>query len=140
MSSKLRVGAICIFTATLGVVALACTQSEDNDWDIWNYAIRVDSMTVQDIATTADTLQVQFFGWAGNNTCEGFLRFDAERSQHNIGLMLWGRHKSRKHGDCGQMMIPLQSTYEIPNPPSGEFRINVHQPDSSVLTRTVQVE
>lgn len=97
----------------------------------------VDSIRAS-FSSTSDTLQVHLRGTVGPNGCYTLDRLDGQRSSGQLTLTPVVKH--RTSGACTMAIVPLEATYEVAPPFSGEsFEIVVPQPEGEDLTTTVQI-
>lgn len=104
-----------------------------------SFTIAVDSISVPSEVASSDTLVVRPLGTVGPNGCYSFERFEASRTSSSLDLKLIGKQVEDDDVTCTDAIIELDTTYRVPPPLEGPFEINIHQPDESILSRTVEV-
>lgn len=111
----------------------------NNDANTSTFVIKVDSISVPNEVASSDTLVIRPFGTVGPDGCHSFERFEASRTSSSLDLKLVGELIERDDIGCADVIVQLDTTYKVPPPLEGPFKINIFQPDESVLSRTIEV-
>jgi hypothetical protein len=103
------------------------------------FQIYVDSLHVPDSVSFSDTVVCKFWAFIGYDLCYRFSHFETNQEIQPINFKLWGYHT----GDnmCLQALSKLSGKeYKFVAVRKGLIRINVLQPDNSVLKDSVFVK
>lgn len=105
------------------------------------FRIKVDSISlpVNPVFST-DTLKITFWGTIGNDGCYSFAHFQGARTGNQLDLVLWGRNQRTSEETCTQQIVKLDGKQYYDYPVSGgNYTIVIHQPDGSLLQRTIYI-
>ena len=105
------------------------------------FRIKVDSIGLTTNSVFAeDTLKISFLGTVGSDSCYKFDHFQGAKDTHQIDLVLWGRNSRTSNDVCPSGQILLNGTifYDYPIS-SGEYTVVVHQPDGSIIQRSINI-
>lgn len=81
----------------------------------------------------------QVYGWIGGNLCYYFKEFRTEKTSQAIDVTIMGAIDDL-HAICPTQPRPLNETLTVPAPVSDPFIIRIHQPDGTILSKTIRVE
>ena len=139
MKSKISLYTGLIIISILGymIIFTGCVKLDDDEQDTY-YMIEVDSISLADTITTADTLSISFYGTVGNNSCYSFSHFNPQLSQDVLNIEVWG--KLSPGNNCATVMVYLEGKQlPIINFAEGTYFVKVKQPDGSSLNDTLTV-
>ena len=123
-----------------GLIGLALAGCGLFDPSAERFLIRVDSIAVPAIVAASDTLMARFHGAVGPDGCWGLARVDRQSTSASLDVTFHGEHDVRNGIGCTASPVALNHT-EVVAPPIGTpFTISVHQPDGSLLRRSVTVQ
>ena len=126
-------GAVVLFCLVVScLVQLHCDQRYGY------FVVRVDSLVVPDSLPHTDTLRIRLFGTIGGSSAYSLDRIDVEFGEHGVDLTVWGKF-DRKAVVVFDLMVELRKSYDVYPVAPGEFRIRVHQPDSTILSDSTTV-
>jgi hypothetical protein len=127
----LAVAAISVF------LLFSCSVIPDENSEL--FIVKVDSMQVPSIVEKDDTLRMRCHGTVGTNGGYSFAHFEDELESLKLELTVWGKYiPARAHTD---VMVYLEGEeYHLVVTRRGQLEIRVHQPDGSVVKRTVLVK
>ncbi|MCK4312043.1 MAG: hypothetical protein KAW88_04845 [Candidatus Cloacimonetes bacterium] len=112
----------------------SCTEP---DYESYTFIIPVDSLLIPDSIVLNDTLEIRFFGTIGNNGCYSFEKFESIEQQTSIQLTAIGKFTGA--GVCTCVMVDLEESYFVTPSITGQYYIEVLQPDKTVLRDSVLV-
>ena len=103
------------------------------------FVVRVDSIARTSFAASNDTIAVRFFGTIGSDGCHSFSHFETTTQLLQLDVTVWGQRKEASA--CPAVMVYLEGReYKFVPGQMGWFRINVHQPDGSVIRDSIIVK
>jgi hypothetical protein len=116
---------------------LSCDKAVDNLPT--QFIVRVDSIAHNSFAASNDTVSIRFYGTIGPDGCYAFSHFESTREPLQLDLTVWGQHDQASV--CPAVMVYLGGKeYRFVPGSMGWFKINVHQPDSSVIRDSIIVK
>ena len=118
------------------LIACLAPGCKDDGVTVTDYVMRVDSITVPEILTVADTLRILVYTSLPSG-CHSYHRTEMTLDRQHIELMLWGRRSS---GICTQEFRILEREYRVDSFELGYFRIIVKQPDGTSLEDSVYID
>jgi hypothetical protein len=128
-----------LLAIALGMLS-ACSEGTYPEYFSQRYVIEVDSLYAPASLTAGDTLEVLFWGYVGPNSCHAFEGFETELATHQVDLTLWTKYFRRTNHGCAEELVYLEGEpYRVGPLPAGPYVVVVHQPDGSLLERTVDV-
>lgn len=102
------------------------------------FTIHIDSVRAPGAVSGGAAFEVLFFGPVGPNGCHRFKSFRTNRSSSDADVTVVGQ---RVTGTCTQMPVYLSGEpLTIAPPVADPFTLRVHQPNGTVLTRTIRAE
>lgn len=119
-------------------IATSCSIT-DSGPSTSTFTIEVDSISVPAEVSSSDTLVIQPFGTVGPDGCHSFKQFEASQTPSSLDLQVIGEVVEDDDIGCTGAIVKLDTTDNVPPPLEGPFEINIHQPDESILSRTVEV-
>ena len=133
MNHKITVAAAAMFV----FLFFTCSVIPDENSEL--FIVKVDSIQVPSIIEKDDTLRIRCYGTIGTNGGYSFAYFEDELEPLELELTVWGKYNPvRAHTD---VMVYLEGReYRLVVTRRGQLEIRVHQPDGSVLKRTVLVK
>ena len=129
---------IILAAAAISVfLLLSCSVVPDENSE--RFIIKLDSIQVPSIIEKDDTLWIRCHGTVGTNGGYSFAYFEDELELLRLDLTVWGKYgPARAHTD---VMVYLEGReYHLVVTRRGQLEIRAHQPDGSVLKRTVLVK
>jgi hypothetical protein len=103
------------------------------------YKVTVDSVQIPASASVGDTVSVRFFGTIAADGCSSFSRFEDSISSQSVDLIVWAKREAS--AVCPAVMVYLDGRiYRFIPEEASQVTITVHQPDGSVLQRTLLVQ
>ncbi len=140
MKSKISFYTGLIITTILGYMILftGCVKfDEEEEQDIY-FIVEVDSISLADTITTADTLFISFYGTIGDNSCYSFSHFYPQTNVDTINVEVWG--KLAPGENCDSVIVYLDGEQlKILNFDEGTYFVHVKQPDGSLLIDSLAV-
>ena len=126
------------FVLVLAIIMLAdCDQGVENAPT--QFVVRVDSIAHTSFAASNDTIAVRFFGTIGSDGCFSFSHFETTRQPLQLDVTVWGQRSTASA--CPAVMVYLDGReYKFFLGEMGWFKINVHQPDGSVVKDSIIVK
>jgi hypothetical protein len=120
-----------VFVIIFLMTFIGC-RTEPNDNAITNYVVKVDSLAHSTALTKNDTIKIKLYGIVGPNGCHAFSHFEEITQPLQLDLTVWGARSSSEV--CTTVMVDLNGKeYKTLAIQSGLYKINIHQPDGSVL-------
>ena len=122
----------------LAIILLAsCDKPVDNGPT--QFIVRVDSIAHTSYAASNDSITVQFFGTIGSDGCCSFSHFETTRQPLQLDVTVWGQRTAAIA--CPAVMVYLNGKeYKFFLGEMGWFKINIHQPDGSVMRDSIFVK
>ena len=109
--------------------------------DTHEYVIKVDSVAGPSAVSGGVPFTVNVYGFVGGNGCHHFQEFRVERSTGAADVTVIGRREGDAQSLCTQNIVMLKGEpLTIAPPILGSFVLRFHQPDRSILTKTVYGE
>jgi hypothetical protein len=116
-----------------------CTESfETVDTPDVSFTLRVDSIQVPATACADESLSVRVWAKIGPNDCYRFVGFEHHFGDSGLEITAWGARSFNSRCGGGAIFLEGKELRTMPVS-SGTLRVRVHQPDSSLLTSTVEV-
>jgi hypothetical protein len=104
------------------------------------FVIKIDSVTGPVTVPAGAPFQQLFWGPVGSNGCFYFKEFRVTRSSTGADVSVIGE-EHHGGGDCATLIVYLRDEPLTLAPPvSNPFVLRVHQPDGTILTKTIQVQ
>ncbi len=126
---------ICIIATTFFL--LGCDKGVENTSS--EFIVRVDSISHTSFAALNDTIAIRFFGTIGPDGCYSFSHFQTATEASSLDITAYGQHKLASV--CPQVMVYLAGKeYRFTPAQMGWLKINVHQPDNTVLRDSIIVK
>ena len=96
------------------------------------FTVKVDSISHTPFGATGDTITIQFYGVIGYDGCSSFSRIDAIQQPLQLDLTVLGRRDYSSQ--CAAVMVYLAGKeYKVIVNHQGWYKIQIHQPDGSIL-------
>jgi hypothetical protein len=126
------------FLALLAVTLAGCSPFGPDNAD---YVIKVDSVTGPTAVSGGASFTVFVYGFVGGNGCHHFKEFQVARSTGAADITAIGHREGDSGSLCTQNIVllvaePLTIAPPIPDP----FVLRFHQPDRTILSRTIRAE
>ena len=103
------------------------------------FQIFVDSLQVPETINLMDTVNCKFYGFIGSNLCYQFSHFEVEKVSGQIYFKLWGFNTGNEI--CATAESKLKGKeYKFVAVNRGVLKINVLQPDNTVLKDSVMID
>ena len=137
MSKTLTIGLILIMSS---VIYLSSGCSKNNDPEVREFQMTVDSIQHADTIALGEVLEIKFFGVIGPNDCYEFSRYDPAFGLDNMEFTLYA--KETKRDDCaGSGQYLNGAGIGITDATAGEWSITVLQPEGvAPLTSSIYVQ
>lgn len=120
-------------------LAIFFSCSTEPEKDYINYLVRVDSLRHPQSAYLNDTITFRLYGVIGTDGCHSFSHFESQTNPLELDLKVWGKVRSLGSA-CPAVMVLLEGKeYKFQAKERGIFRINIRQPDGSVMKDSVFV-
>jgi hypothetical protein len=105
------------------------------------FRVKIDSVRLPTPMFFAeDTLKIAFWGNVGSDSCYKFDHFQGAKDTHQIDLVLWGRNSRTSNDVCPSGQIDLNGKIFFDYPVAqGDYTVVIHQPDGSIIQRTIHV-
>jgi hypothetical protein len=121
----------------IAIALLAGCVSEPEERE---FVIAVDSVRAPGAVSGGAAFDVAFFGTIGTSGCYAFKEFRVTKSTTAADITLIGVYRS-KTGTCTDVLMLLGGRQFTISPPVADpFELRVHQPDNSLLVKTVRAE
>jgi len=119
------------------IIALnSCAVVPDNGFV--NFRINVDSTSYPENILIGDTLIIKLYGTVGTDGCSQFSNFESAEEPLKLDLTIWGKREDQ--AACPAVMVYLNGLeYKTISGKVGVYKINIHQPDGSILRDSVIV-
>ena len=103
------------------------------------FIVRVDSLSHVAFAALNDTIAIRFFGTIGPDGCYSFSHFETATHTSALDITVYGQHQEASV--CPQVMVYLAGReFRFIPAQMGWLKVNVHQPDNSVLRDSIIVK
>ncbi|RPI12952.1 MAG: hypothetical protein EHM58_19370 [Ignavibacteriae bacterium] len=104
------------------------------------FRVQIDSVSVPASITLNDNLEVRLWGVVGKDSCYSFSHFQSSVKDNDLNLTAWGYLRDTYRVSCAQGNVLLDGKiYNVTPQNRGIFRINIHQPDGTVVSKEVNV-
>jgi hypothetical protein len=123
-----------VFTICVSTFSCNKDKNETND-----FLIKVDSIKIPEIITSAVPFDVEFFGTIGFNGCFSFKTFNTVDNGSSITIEAWGT-SDFSNLLCPDALVSLNGyklTLTIPYP--GIYKMIIHEPGNYSLTKQINV-
>ncbi len=127
--------AVCLVTV-LALLFTSCTKTHVPE--VSYFMVRVDSISIPDSSSQADTLKIKLYGTIGNNGNYAFDHFEANRDSHKLNLAVWGKYTDNDYATQAIVCLGGKEYPVFPLYPAS-FNINIRQPDSTFLRDSLGV-
>jgi hypothetical protein len=102
------------------------------------FVVQVDSVQAPGAVSGGAPFDIRFYGFVGPSGCYRFKAFRVEKTPSQADVMVLGEHEE---GLCTQALVFLDGEVLTIQPfVTDPFTLRVHQPDGTVLTRTIRAE
>ena len=119
------------------VMLTSCDKGVENGST--EFVVKVDSIAHTSFAASNDTMTVQFFGTIGPDGCFSFSHFETTRQPLQLDVTVWGQRTAASAFPA--VMVYLDGReYKFALGEMGWFKINVHQPDGSVMRDSIMIK
>ena len=119
------------------IIFASCNKGVENGST--EFVVRVDSLSHTSFAASNDTITLRFFGTIGPDGCCSFSHFQTTRQPLQLDLTVWGQRTAAEA--CPAVMVYLNGKeYKFFLGEMGWFKINIHQPDASVIRDSIIVK
>ena len=126
------------FLVLLALTFVGCSPFGPDHAD---YIIRVDSVTGPSVVSGGTSLTVYVHGFVGGNGCHHFKEFLVERSTGVADITVIGRREGDSRSLCTHNIVMLEpEPLTIAPPITDPFVLRFHQPDKTVLAKTIRAE
>jgi hypothetical protein len=124
--------------ALLAVTMAGCSPFGPDHSD---YIIKVDSVTGPSVVSGGAPLTVNVYGFVGGNGCHHFHEFRVDRSAGAADITVFGRREGDTSSLCTHNIVMLEPEPLTVAPPiTDPFVLRFHQPDGTILVKTVRAE
>lgn len=140
MKSKISFYTGLIIISIMGymIIFTSCVKFDEKEEQDTYFLVEVDSISLADTITTADTLFISFYGTVGNNGCYSFSHFYPQTIADTINVEVWG--KLAPGENCTSVMVYLEGEQlKIINFDEGTYFVHVKQPGGGLLTDSLTV-
>jgi len=121
----------------IGLSLLSCHNDSENSND---FIIRVDSVKIPYVVSSATPFDIVFYGTIGFNSCYSFKTFNRAITDNDIKIEAWGT-LDYIEGKCPEGLVSLNGqilTLTIPLP--GTYRIVIKEPEDYTLVKQITVK
>ncbi len=119
------------------LLLLSCDKGVENASS--EFIVRVDSLSHTGFAAMNDTTAIRFFGTIGPDGCYSFSHFEAATHASALDITVYGQHEEASA--CPQVMVYLGGKeFRFIPAQMGWLKINVHQPDNTILRDSIIVK
>jgi hypothetical protein len=106
-----------------------------------DFIIKVDSVTGPSVVSGGAPLTVYVYGFVGGNGCHHFQEFRVDRSTGAVDVTVVGRREGDTRSLCTQNIVMLEPEPLTVAPPiTDPFLLRFHQPDKTILVKTIRAE
>jgi hypothetical protein len=129
-----------------GVLAIACVAIVAACGDPFSpgsqdYIIKVDSVAGPGAVSGGAPFTVYVYGFVGGNGCHQFKEFQVDRSAGAADITVVGHREGGTGTLCTQNIVMLDGEPLTISPPiTDPFLLRFHQPDKTILTKTIRAE
>jgi hypothetical protein len=123
----------------VAIVAAASTGCGAFGPDGKTFVVHVESIDGPTTVSGNVAFTQQLHGWIGSNLCYYFKEFRTEKTSQAIDVTVIGAIDD-VNAICPTQPRSLDQTLTVPAPVSDPFVIRIHQPDGTILSKTIRVE
>jgi len=138
-----RINILNVFKLVIAAVIVisGCQLIDDIVSDEFTYhRIQVDSVMVPDSISASQTLTVNLWGKAGNDTCDSFSHYQASYESNDMDITVWGKQHYVYRVVCPDAQLPEENyKYNVSGIRTPVLNIHVHQPNGVIVTKSVIV-
>jgi len=114
----------------------ACEKTSEIQFE--PYLIKIDSVQVKN-PIESQSAELLFYATVGNNGCYEFSHFEVTKGTTDVKIKVWG-NKQINAEVCTQVMVYLNaSPLLVEFSTSGNWQIQIVQPDNSLLELTLEI-
>jgi hypothetical protein len=119
----------------LALITACVTPPEEQE-----FVIKVDSVRAPAVVSVGASFDIEFFGTIGPSTCYRLKEYQLAKSSTTADITLVGAHPAESR-TCGDAFTSVQGLRITISPPTADpFAVRIHQPDNTVLLKTIRVE
>src|ERR1041385_6330972 len=132
---------LCFLAASALIVSAIIDGCNPIAPDHHDFVIKVDSVTGPSAVSGGIPFNVKVSGFVGGNGCFHFQEFRVDRATGTLDVTVIGRREGDSRSLCTQNIVFLEGQPLTISPPIlGPFALRFHQPDNTILTKTVYGE
>jgi hypothetical protein len=125
----------------LALFALTLAGCSPSGPDHSDYIIRVDSVTGPSAVSGGAPFTLYVHGFVGGNGCHHFQEFRVDRSTGAADITVVGRREGDTRSVCSDNIVMLEpEPLTIAPPITDPFVVRFHQPDKTILVKTIRAE
>jgi len=124
-----------------GMILSGCQLIDDLTSDEYTYhRIQIDSIYIPDSISASQTLEVNLWGKAGNDSCDSFSHYQVSYVTPELNITVWGKQHYVYRVGCPDVELPEENyKYNVSGLKPPDVNIYIHQPNGFIIGKSVTV-